>query len=454
MKLVSLLVCLGLPFGASCGDDVAPTVPETIAGHCNYTNRFSGLDECREMRGDGWTPDTASAFCTKKNVPLEPGPCVQQPTLGTCILEDDPALFIQVIMAQTDVSLCGSTDRGCAIFAGGTWLPGPVCGGATLEDFDNAYSEKYYEPESYECRMPTDGVPGTGEDGQVCFWQQMSGCVEEGRNYADYASCEDVRTQRPYGASPANTTEPAVDVRMDDPAYRDELAWVTKQVESCACVCCHQTSKTPSGAGVWDTEFAGSNNWVSSFTTWGLAFSANAFDTSLQGSYPPAENNGFGRSVSGMPSTDEPRMKRFFENELVHRGSSAAAFEDRPPFPAAFYQQDLFEPSACVAGEGIDAEGVMRWRGGRARYVYVLDVGSRNPGAPPSLDSPEGMLWRVDTVPPAVPMKTGEVQYGVVPEGARARVDVAPALQSGQQYYLYVQADVLAPVTRCLFTAP
>jgi hypothetical protein len=28
------------------------------------------------------------------------------------------------------------------------------------------------------------------------------------------------------------------------------------------------------------------------------------------------------------------------------------------------------------------------------------------------------------------------------------------ALVSGQQYYLYVSADVMLPITRCLFTAP
>jgi dipeptide/tripeptide permease len=55
------------------------------------------------------------------------------------------------------------------------------------------------------------------------------------------------------------------------------------------------------------------------------------------------------------------------------------------------------------------------------------------------------------------PLVSGTVKYGVVPEGLTQHVPdqgSPPALTSGRQYYLYVTADVMLPITRCLFTAP
>lgn len=225
------------------------------------------------------------------------------------------------------------------------------------------------------------------------------------------------------------------------------------QLDSCACVCCHKASVTPEGASIWDTEAEG--NFVNTFTDWGIRFAARAFDSSLLGSYTAEENNGFSRFVAGLPSTDEPRMKAFFERELEHRGLTVADFADETPAPYVFYEQAIYEPQACEDGEGVDADGTVRWAGGRARYVYVLDVGAANPGVPPNLDKPDGTLWRLDTVPPAIPMKTGEVTYGVVPDGTKQSVPVdasAPLLLvDGNSYLIYTLADVGVPVTRCIF---
>ena len=69
----------------------------------------------------------------------------------------------------------------------------------------------------------------------------------------------------------------------------------------------------------------------------------------------------------------------------------------------------------------------LRWTGGDARYLYVLDADSQSPGVPPNLDLPEGTLWRIDVAPTAVPIESG-VTYGVVPEGAsQAFPEGAPA---------------------------
>ena len=94
-------------------------------------------------------------------------------------------------------------------------------------------------------------------------------------------------------------------------------------------------------------------------------------------------------------------------------------------------EQLNYEPEACSEAEGVGSDGLLRWLPGRARYVYVLEVDAFAPTVPPNLDLPDGTLWRLD-----LPL-----------EGAPV------ALEAGKQYYLYVLADVLYPISRCVFTA-
>jgi hypothetical protein len=238
-----------------------------------------------------------------------------------------------------------------------------------------------------------------------------------------------------------------------DPEYAAELAWVTEQASACACVCCHQASATPEGAAIWDTEAAG--NWINTFTPYGLAFAGGFLDSSLLGAYPAAENNGFDRASTGLPTTDPARMAAFFARELEHRGLSPADFADADPTPAPFYQQWIFEPKTCAEGEGVAGDGTIRWVGGDARYVYVLAADAPNPGVPPNLDLPDGTHWRVDVPWDSSPMASGSVVYGEIPESARQSFPAAgspPALKAGSTYYLYVLADIAVPITRCLFT--
>ena len=449
-----LLLTAALAAGSGCGRP-STDLPETVFGHCIYTNRFSNLEECREFRGDGWDSASAQASCDEYSVDLVDGACPYTETQGACVTSSDPATAQQLVIPGADASTCANNERGCEVFGGGTWVPGTVCGGASIDDADDVYdADNFYVPEELLCVEPKAGEPpGQGPDGKVCTWNQISGCTEEGRAFEDYASCDDVRTQRPYSPVPPNDTEPAVDVRLEDPVYAAEVEWAKGQLESCACVCCHKESVTPAGASVFDTEFPG--NFANSFSTYGLAFAARAFDSSFLGNFPASDNNGFSRDVAGLPSTDQPRLKRFFERELAHRGSSIDEYSDLLPQPEIFYRQAIFEPEACEAGQGVDADGTVRWTGGRARYLYVLEVGSDNPGNPPNLDKPDGTIWRIDTVPPAVPMKTREVTFGEVPEGHQQKspADGAPTgLVAGESYVLFAFADIGVPMTRCVFT--
>jgi hypothetical protein len=455
MKALSLsLTTLVFGLGIGC-ERPSSDVPENVFGHCIYENRFSGLEECREFRGDGWDADAAQGSCDEYNVDLVLGACPYERTQGACVTSSDPLLAIQLVIPGDDAATCANNERGCEVFGGGTWVEGSVCGGADENAADDVFdADNYYVPETLQCVDPLAGEPdGNGEGGSVCTWNQISGCTEEGRRYEDYASCDDVRTQRPYSAVPPNTSEPAVDPRLENAVYAAEVEWVKAQVEACACVCCHKSSVTPDGAAVFDTEFAG--NFPNSFSEYGLAFAARAFDSSYLGAFAPSENNGFGRDIAGLPSTDQERMKAFFEAELEHRGSSVAEWADLPPQPEIFFRQATFEPEACGEGQGVDADGTVRWTGGRARYVYVLDDGSENPGNPPNRDKPDGTLWRIDTVPPATPVRTGSLRYGVVPEGHKQVLPEAgspEALVSGRSYLLFALADIGIPMTRCRFT--
>ncbi len=197
-------------------------------------------------------------------------------------------------------------------------------------------------------------------------------------------------------------------------------------------------------------------NWVETFYNAGLALGAGWIDSTAFGAYPAAQNNGFARTTSGFPSTDPERMARFFQNELTHRGLTRESFAGARPFSGPIYDQLVYQPTDCTGSEGVARNGTITWSGGPARYVYVLEAGSANPGVPPNLDIPTGTVWRVDVPWTGEPIASG-ITYGAVPSGASQTFprDAAPAsLVDGRRYDLYVLQDVGIPITRCLFQYP
>ena len=68
----------------------------------------------------------------------------------------------------------------------------------------------------------------------------------------------------------------------------------------------------------------------------------------------------------------------------------------------------------ALDGERIDSNGLLIWNGGSARYLYVLEVGSMNPGLPPNLDLPEATLWHADVFFDVPAFESG-VAYGALP---------------------------------------
>jgi len=447
------------PASTSGGDDESSdgaadtdAEPDDVAGRCEYTNPFSQGPECREYSGAGWTASELQDDCAAQMGTATVGQaCGADGTLGRCILDADTDREVQVVSYGNDEGSCAITQTGCETFAGGVFEPEGVCAGEEPVDTGGGGPGSPFMQPTLECRDPVDGEPpGQGPDGQVCTWQLISGATEEGRHYEDYADCNAVYTQRPYYPAPANDLTD--DARMEDPAYTAELDWVREQIEATACTCCH-SDVAPNGASNWTIDTPG--NWVGTFDDTGLAFSVGWIDSTSFGAFPPEDNNGFDRSY-GIPSTDPERMRDFFLAELDHRGLTEDDFVDEPAFGGPLYGQLVYEPSACENGERVDRDGTVHWDGGGARYIYVLESDAANPTVPPNLDLPDGTLWRVD-VPwdEDTVMFSGEVRYADVPAFAGQRFPAGgdpQALVEGQQYYLYVTADVGIPLTRCLFT--
>jgi len=433
------------------GED--PTTGGEAADHdsCDYTSPFTSGAECRNYLGAGWTTAEVTADCDGVSGELSIGQaCASEDVLGRCTIDAGTDFEVDTVIYGTDAASCELQAAGCETFGGGAWQPEPICEGSG--GGGGGGDEDVFIQPTRECVDPIEGEPpGQSEDGQVCTWQAIAASTEAGRRFVDYGSCEVIRSQRPYYATPPAPGSGQPDPRLDDPAYLAELDWVRAQVEASACVCCHSDA-APQGASNWTIDAEG--NWMDSFYDSGLALGANWINSVSFGAYDPADNNGFNRIDSGVPSTDPERMVAFFVAELEHRGRSEAEFADAEPFGGPLYDQLVYEPSACENGEGVKPDGTVAWTGGAARYVYVLEAGSDNPTVPPNLDLPDGTLWRIDVPADGDPISSGELSYGAVTAGMSQRfpIDDAPAgLVPGSEYYLYVTRDVGIPITRCLF---
>ncbi len=454
--LGTLLVCGAI---AAC-DEPAETGPtdstRPAIGSCTYVNPFSKLDECKLYVGASFTAETAATDCESyvfgaPGTFVEGGTCEYEETLGTCTVSGGTDYAYELVSPGTDAYVCEDTKRGCEVFAQGTFEPGSTCDGVVVGGGGNG--SVFVQP-YLVCKDPLDGeAPGTGPNGQVCTWTLISASTEEGRRYEDYASCEDVRTQRPYYAAPVASTTPAGDARLSDAAYMAEVQWAREQVEASACVCCHSSPLAPDGPSQWFVEAEGV--WLDSISDPGLAMMAGLADSTALGAFPPEDNNGFDRNVVGVPTTDNQRMQALLLGEWSRRGFTEADAQSIEPFGGPLVTQLSYEPGPCDSSQGVAADGTLKWTGGTARYLYVMDATAANPGVPPNLDEPSGTVWLVDVPSAEAPFASG-VRYGEVTGKLRQRVPSgSPApLVKGETYYLYVLADVGLPITRCLFTAP
>lgn len=449
--LVSSALVLG---SIGCAEPEAVVLRGESIGSCSYVSSFSGEPECRDFH-DADAAD-AEAHCADDGATFEAGVvCDVEEVLGTCTYESD-GMQIRTTVEGTDASTCGSNRFGCETFAGGVWEPAANCDGT---DELVVLDDPWPWPELV-CVDPLEGEPVGESDGQVCTWQVVSGATEAGRHFSDYAECDVIRRQRPYSSVPANDLADEPDSRMDDPTFAAEVDWTRSQLRAGSCECCH-SQLAPEGPAVFDADFEG--NWANQMSDRGLAIGASWVPTVGFGTYPAEENNGFARNsaehpeYSAFPSTDPARLVAFFEGELAHRGLTRDDFDGDSFGAGPLDEQLYYEPEACTPDEGIDADGVIRWAPGRARFVYVLEKESASPTVPPNLDTPAGTLWRIDLPPDGSPVRSETITYGVVPDGMvqtwPADGSAPPPLEQGKEYYLYVTADVMFPISRCEFVA-
>jgi hypothetical protein len=447
----------GCGSGSSDGAGGNAEPERVLVGSCLYTNAFSKAEECKRYWGTDWTVDSAATDC-QTAILGDPGTfsaedaCGYADYLGTCTLAGDTPLEAELVFPGTDAGQCAATQQGCEVFAQGVFTPGPTCDG-TVVGGSGSGGGVFVQPYQV-CKEPLEGEPqGQSANGEVCTWVLISASTEENRRYQDYASCEDVLTQRPYYAAPPAGETASNDPRLGDADYMAEVAWARDQVAASACVCCHSEPLAPQGASQWYLEAPGI--WLDSMSDSGVAMMAGLADSTALGAFPSEENNGFDRSVVGVPTTDVARMRALLEGEWARRGYTIEDAASVPAFGGPLVSQLEYVPQACDDTQGLGADGTLRWTGGDARYVYVLEANATNPGVPPNLDEPEGTLWLADVPTAGSPVASG-ITYGQTTGGMRQRVPAgaAPELQSGTTYYLYVLADVGIPVTRCLFVAP
>lgn len=445
--------------GSADTDSSENDVPEATpsVGRCDYTNPFSQNPECKAYTGAGWTADSAAADCAANaggpGTFVADGTCGFDDQLGTCTVGTGTGEEYVLYLSGDDASACAISTTACETFTAGTFEPQGVC--ADGEPVEPGPPLGVFLQPEYVCSEPVEGeAPGTGPDGTVCTWTMISACTEPGRHYEDYGSCEPVFSQRPYYGFNTDPEPVENDPRLDDDAFMAELAWVKEEVEACACVCCHSQDSAPSGASGWNIE--ASPIWTDSIPDSGVAMLAGLVGSAEFGAYAPDQNNGFDRYTTGLPTTDVERMRAFFEAEYFRRGFTAEDAAEIPAFGGPLVTQAAYVPGDCRSDEGLNADGTLKWRTADARYVYVLEAGSKNPGVPPNLDTPDGTIWRLDVLPTGTPIETG-LAYGAVPEGAVQRfpAEGAPAeLVSGRQYYIYTLLDIAVPLSRCIFTAP
>jgi hypothetical protein len=457
MRILVLVAAALAISGCRCGGGPVPVLPEKIVGSCVYKNPFSKQQECTDYVGE-WKEQEIADDCTSKGSTVAPTPCGIDQRLGYCILGGAEMKFARITLPGMDATQCAPAKRGCEFFGGGVFDATAVCGGVLPES--EATGLPTFQQPVLTCLDPKPGeAPGTSAGGKVCTWEVISGATEEGRHYEDYASCDRVRTQRPYYAVGVRAEAADPDVRMNDAAYAAEVGWIKKQIQSTACVCCHST-KAPEGASNWFIE--SEPNFINSFSGRGLAMGAGWVDTVGFGAYPREQNNGFSRATpsdaahSIFVTTDDPRMRTFFEKELAARGIPRSTYPPGTYGAGPLDDQRFYAPKACTGSEGVAADGTITWLNGKARYVYVLEENATSPTVPPNLDLPQGTIWRVDVPLNGMPIASGAIRYGQLPltTSQRFPAEGAPAaLVPGKKYYLYVLADVAIPNTRCIFTA-
>ena len=248
-----ILLTAALLISCSDTDDTVGntvTIPGEGAGlKCALTNPFSQEPECKQYIGQQWTEAAAIDDCAsgQYNQPgsLSRGQCDLTPVLGTCTIGDGTQEGYVLHLGGNNPDFCSTTARSCTSFLDGDLRPRNCARTSTPQRSPNERAIHLRMANAKPANRHSKSEPaGQGENGEVCTWNLISGCTEEGRSYYDYGSCETVRTNRPYYPLPGKPVAGDDDPRLADENYVRESNWVKSQVEACACICCH-TDQAP-----------------------------------------------------------------------------------------------------------------------------------------------------------------------------------------------------------------
>ena len=298
--------------------------------------------------------------------------------------------------------------------------------------------------------------PARPEPRTVCANVSISGSTEEGYRFADFGVCQDVYTQRPYRNVEVKPRSGIPDeVFLSNTHFMEELKWVTEQVRSSGCVCCHDSAASKKVAN-WDVNQG--PVWTNQLSRYAVAALAGKVDSAGLGAYPPHQNFGFDRYQTGLPTTDIPRMQAFFGIILDELSVTEKEIVLMPPL-AEFISDQLYADSpVCKKGIGVNAQNNrVTWGMVLARYVYVLEAGAQTPVVPPNLDKPLETLWRVDLKRGAPFFVSGFLKYGETPWNADqtipdpAKFGAPEVLEVGKAYKLVAQFDLGFPVQNYIF---
>lgn len=309
----------------------------------------------------------------------------------------------------------------------------------------NGYSAPY--PYPFESCAPDEN---SGR--YVCVQNSISGAVSSGEAFVEYGNCQVVREQRPYNFVPPKGGDDPNDPRLQDPEFKKEYDWVVSQIRSVGCACCHTpTAGVP--ATKWNIDAPGV--FIDQLSTFGLAvFSGSNVNFDELSRFTPEENYGYSMEKTAVPTKDPERFRQFFLDEAERRGISMQELAAQRHFPGGIFTfLKNQKTKSCDESVGL-FENRIYWGQRLARYVFIMEKGSENPLGPPSLDTPEGTLWKIRMTPSAAPLTSG-ITYGNVPTSARQQVPAlgaaAPELEVGTTYKLYVLEDLLQPIVNCHF---
>jgi len=262
-------------------------------------------------------------------------------------------------------------------------------------------------------------------------------------------------------------SEADADDVLEDPKFATELAWVTEQIRSSSCVCCHDSS-VDKRASFWD--ISKNKVWTDQLDKYAVEIFTGRVDSTALGAYQPEANFGFDRLHTGLPTTDVPRMQAFFKGLATDLGTTDEEIAAMPPLADFLASQLREEPKQCEKGVGGDPKtGKITWKAKildqfpagivPARFIYVLEEDAQTPLVTPNLDKPIGTLWRLEAPSFLQGFLSNSVRYGEVRKKNAVQTIPDPerfgkpkALVPGRIYRLVVQLDVAFPLTNCLFT--